>query len=67
MNNFIPPLDPELELKDVILKLKQFDDEFLNESFRNPIKFKQTIDTIVKSLNNILENIKNVNKDDLQT
>ncbi|HQF36770.1 MAG TPA: hypothetical protein PLA63_02740 [Tenuifilum sp.] len=66
MKNFIPQLDPELELKDVIIKLSQFDENFLNESFKNPSQFKQTIESIVKSLINVLENIQKDKKDDLQ-
>lgn len=65
MKNFIPQLDPVLELKDIIIKLNQFDEEFLIESFKNPIQFKQTIESIVKSLTNVLENMDK--KDDLQT
>ncbi|KAF5078295.1 hypothetical protein DSECCO2_141010 [anaerobic digester metagenome] len=60
----MPQMEPELELKDIILKLKQFDEEFLKESFKNPNQFKQTIESIVKSLNNVLEYIKKDNKND---
>jgi len=67
MKNFMPPFNPKLELKDVILKLRQFDEEFSKESFKNPIQFKQTIETIVKSLNNVLENIQKNEEDSLQT
>ncbi len=64
MESFMPQMEPELELKDIILKLKQFDEEFLKESFKNPNQFKQTIESIVKSLNNVLEYIKKDNKND---
>jgi hypothetical protein len=64
MKSFMTQMKPELELKDIILKLKQFDEEFLKESFKNPNQFKQTIESIVKSLNNVLENIKKDKKDD---
>jgi len=64
MESFMSQMEPELELKDIILKLKQFDEEFLKESFKNPNQFKQTIESIVKSLNNVLENIKKDKKDD---
>ncbi|HQP14296.1 MAG TPA: hypothetical protein PLN58_06370 [Bacilli bacterium] len=60
----MPKNDPELELKEVILKLKQFDEDFLIESFKNPVQFKQTIESIIKSLNNVLENIQMDKKDD---
>lgn len=64
MENFMPQYDPELELKNIVLNLKQFDEEFLNESFKNPSQFKQAIETIVNSLNSVLENIQK-NKNDL--
>jgi hypothetical protein len=66
MKIFMPQFNPELELKDAIVKLKQFDEEFLKESFKNPIQFKQTMEAIVNSLNNILENIQKNEKDGLQ-
>nr|WP_320000142.1 hypothetical protein [uncultured Draconibacterium sp.] len=62
MKNFIPQLNPELELKDIILKLKQFDEEFLKEACKNPTQFKQTIEIITKSLEGVFENIQKDNK-----
>lgn len=67
MKTFMPQMEPELELKDIILKLEQFDEEFLNESFKNPSQFKQTIESIVKSLTNVLENIQKNEEDSIQT
>lgn len=62
MKNFMPQLNPELELKDIILNLKQFDEEYLKEACKNPTLLKETIENITKSLERVLDNIQKDNK-----